>query len=152
MSHAPRRIAVAGLLLAAAVIAMGSFGPSGATVLAPVADASAAASGATVTLRMTANDGKGHRSSARLSCRGDAATGSGYVRAHPVSACRTARRIAAFLAARPPARMCTQVYGGPQTARIRGTIGSRKIDRSFDRRDGCGISDWSRAGLLLPRP
>jgi hypothetical protein len=106
---------------------------------------------ANVALRFTVNHGTGHRSTARLSCRGVARTARGYLRHRPVAACRTARRLATFLASRPsPDQICSQQYGGPQTARIRGTIGHHAIDKRLSRRDGCAIYDWDRAGVLLP--
>jgi hypothetical protein len=105
-----------------------------------------------VALTITANDGAGHVSTAKLTCRGTSAAATGYLRPRAGAACRRARVLAAFLdVAPPPDRICTQVYGGPQTARVRGRIGSRVIDRRFSRRDGCEIADWTRAALLLPR-
>jgi hypothetical protein len=110
-----------------------------------------AAARANVALRFTVTDGTGHHSTARLSCRGVARTARGYLRNRPVAACRTARRLATFLASRPsPDQMCSQQYGGPQTARIRGTIGHHAIDKRLSRRDGCAIYDWDHAGVLLP--
>lgn len=120
-----------------------------ALALAPAAPA---ASGPRVDLRMTANDGRGHHSSAHLSCRGSAGTATGYLRGRAAAACAQARRIAAFLASSPPLmRECTQIYGSPDTARIQGTVGSRAVNRAFSRTNGCGIADWARAGLLVPR-
>ena len=47
--------------------------------------------------------------------------------------------------------LCTQIYGGPQKAVIKGTIGSARIWSSFRRRDGCEIERWSRfSPWLLP--
>ena len=67
--------------------------------------------------------------------------------------CEAARRLAPFLAAQPPDdRICTQVYGGPETARVRGTIGNRRIDRRFSKVNGCAIADWRRAEPLLADP
>ena len=64
--------------------------------------------------------------------------------------CETARRLAPFLAEEPPRdRVCTQIYGGPETARVRGTIGQRRIDRRFSKTNGCEIADWERAEPLL---
>ena len=90
---------------------------------------------------------------AHLRCRGDSARADGFLRdAGPSTACRRARAIAGFLAARPSTkRICTQIYGGPQRARITGTIGARTIDRRFKRTDGCAIGDWQHAVPLLPR-
>ena len=47
--------------------------------------------------------------------------------------------------------LCTQIYGGPQKAVVKGTIGSARIWSSFRRRDGCEISRWTRfSPWLLP--
>lgn len=68
-------------------------------------------------------------------------------------ACATARRVGAFLARRPdPRRVCTQIFGGPERALVAGTIGDRRIRRTFSRTDGCKAADWRRAMPLLPRP
>ena len=53
----------------------------------------------------------------------------------------------------PPKRKdvaCTQVYGGPQTATIRGTWQGRQVLSSFSRTDGCEISRWDLLQGLLP--
>ena len=64
--------------------------------------------------------------------------------------CEAARGLAGFLAKQPPRdRVCTQIYGGPETARVRGTIGVRRIDRRFSKTNGCEIADWERAEPLL---
>lgn len=64
--------------------------------------------------------------------------------------CETARRLTDFLASEPPRdRVCTQIYGGPETGRIVGTIGERRIDRRFSKTNGCEIADWRRAEPLL---
>ena len=47
--------------------------------------------------------------------------------------------------------LCTQIYGGPQKAVVKGTIGSARIWASFRRRNGCEISRWARfSPWLLP--
>ena len=139
-----RWVPLAGLLLAVA----GAYVLSGSS--STVVERTAATA-PRVALRMTFDDGQGNRSTARLACRGGAATAKGYLRSRPAKACRKARRIAAFLASQPSdTRPCDQVYGGPARARIRGTIGGRAIDRSFSRTDGCEIADWDSAGILLP--
>lgn len=60
------------------------------------------------------------------------------------------------LAARPqmlePAQTgqpCTQVFGGSATAHVTGTVNDRPVERTFDRRDGCGIADWDAAAALF---
>lgn len=53
---------------------------------------------------------------------------------------------------RPVARdaMCTQVYGGSQTAHVTGTWQGRPVDASFKRTDGCQISRWNTLVPVLP--
>lgn len=47
---------------------------------------------------------------------------------------------------------CTEQYGGPDVAHIRGTIGDTAIDLTVDRADGCGIANWDLLQPLLPPP
>lgn len=42
----------------------------------------------------------------------------------------------------PGDRVCTEIYGGPDTAHIRGTLDGQPVDTVIDRANGCGISDW----------
>jgi hypothetical protein len=99
------------------------------------------------------SDGSSAEHVAHLRCRADSARADGFLRdAGAATACRRARTIASFLASRPSAkRICTQIYGGRQRARITGTIGTRQIDRRLKRTDGCEIGDWQRAVPLVPR-
>ena len=52
----------------------------------------------------------------------------------------------------PGDRVCTEIYGGPDTAHIRGTLAGQSVDTIIDRTNGCGISDWDNvlAGVLPP--
>lgn len=122
-------------------------------MLATLLAIAAAAAPAPVTLTVRYSNGSDVQHVAHLRCRGDSAHADGFLRttgAH--AACRRARRIATFLATRPSSkRICTQIYGGPQRARITGTIGQRRIDRRFKRTDGCEIGDWQNAVPLVPR-
>ncbi len=48
---------------------------------------------------------------------------------------------------------CTEIYGGPETARITGAIDDQAVDTTVDRANGCGIDDWDRVlAALLPPP
>lgn len=51
-----------------------------------------------------------------------------------------------------PARACIELYGGPETARVRGTVGGRRVDVRFGREDGCAIEDYEALFRLLRRP
>ena len=51
----------------------------------------------------------------------------------------------------PEDAICTQIYGGPDKAVVKGTLGTQRIWSSFRRRNGCEISRWERfAPWLLP--
>jgi subtilisin inhibitor-like len=50
----------------------------------------------------------------------------------------------------PAGTACTQVYGGPQTALVRGTFRGRRVWTYFRRRDGCEIARWRRVSFLFP--
>lgn len=45
--------------------------------------------------------------------------------------------------------VCTQQYGGPQTATVTGTVDGVPVEVSFARRDGCEISQWNAAASIL---
>ena len=53
---------------------------------------------------------------------------------------------------RPDDRICTQLYGGPQLARVTGRIEGRPVDVTVNRADGCGVADWSQLQPLLGPP
>jgi hypothetical protein len=44
---------------------------------------------------------------------------------------------------------CTQLYGGPETAQVTGTLRGEPIDASFSRTDGCEITRWDQVSGLL---
>jgi hypothetical protein len=44
---------------------------------------------------------------------------------------------------------CTQIYGGPQEARIAGVVRGRAVDVLFNRSIGCEIERWARLGPVL---
>ena len=44
---------------------------------------------------------------------------------------------------------CTEQYGGPQTAAVKGTLHGEAIDAKFSRVNGCEISRWEQAAPLL---
>ena len=124
-----------------------------AAVLAGLVVPGAAHAGA-ISLRVSSDDGAGHRRSATLTCSADGRRATGFLRHRdPVRLCRRAARLRAFLASSPdPARVCTEIYGGADTALIAGTIGGTRVRRAFGRADGCQLADWDRARALLPHP
>ncbi|MGH3066321.1 MAG: SSI family serine proteinase inhibitor [Gaiellaceae bacterium] len=47
--------------------------------------------------------------------------------------------------------VCTEIYGGPQRARVVGTVRGKRIWATFSRENGCAIDRWSRVSpWLLP--
>jgi hypothetical protein len=53
----------------------------------------------------------------------------------------------------PQDAICTQIYGGPQKAVVKGTIAGHRVWASFRRRNGCEIARWARfSPWLLPAP
>ena len=53
----------------------------------------------------------------------------------------------------PEDAICTQIYGGPQKAVVKGTFGASRVWTSFRRRNGCEIARWARfSPWLLPSP
>ncbi|MBT0771160.1 hypothetical protein KIH74_19625 [Kineosporia sp. J2-2] len=48
-------------------------------------------------------------------------------------------------------QMCTQIFGGEQTATITGTWKGKAIDASFSRENGCEIARWDLLTPLLPK-
>ena len=70
----------------------------------------------------------------------------------PEAACRLLDGMAHPFAPLRTDRACTEIYGGPQTARVTGTYRGRSVDAEFKRTDGCEISRWDAyADLLVER-
>ncbi len=65
------------------------------------------------------------------------------------TACRRLLALESPFAPTPPDAVCTQLYGGPQVATVRGTLRGRAVKATFARRDGCEIARWNRVRFLL---
>jgi Subtilisin inhibitor-like len=48
--------------------------------------------------------------------------------------------------------VCTEIYGGPQRARVVGTVNGSRIWATFARRNGCEIDRWQRISPWLVPP
>lgn len=95
------------------------------------------------------DDGENVSSEHRLACAGmnplDSAT------------LPDAARACALLDAQPqlltsgldPQAICTEIYGGPNTATISGTVGGKQVSSEFSRTNGCRIDQWSALSELL---
>jgi hypothetical protein len=97
-------------------------------------------------LTIVSDDGKGKTETWTLTC--DPAGGT-----HPDPAAACAALEAKGKTALPPVpkdMMCTQQFGGPQTAKITGTWKGEPVNATFSRTNGCEISRWKALTGLLP--
>lgn len=46
-------------------------------------------------------------------------------------------------------RICTEQYGGPESATVTGSVSGRQVNASFARTNGCEISDWEKLQPLF---
>jgi hypothetical protein len=60
----------------------------------------------------------------------------------PCDARQLARLRRTLAGAREPDRTCTLVYGGPERARVSGSLQGRPVDVTLTRSNGCGIADY----------
>ena len=84
-----------------------------------------------------------------LRCDGDSPSGS---HPQPEAACEHLVAIENPFAPLPTDLLCTEVYGGPQTALVSGVWNGEPVDLELSRRNGCEISQWDSLGPLLPGP
>ena len=49
----------------------------------------------------------------------------------------------------PQDQMCTQIYGGPQVATVKGTWQGKPVTATFTRKNGCELKRWSDLGPLF---
>ena len=70
----------------------------------------------------------------------------------PAVACRKlAAGGAKLFAPVRPGTVCTEIYGGPQRARIVGVLAGKRVWSTFGRSNGCEIDRWQRLSpWLLP--
>ena len=151
-----RRASAAGLwlglllLLPLTVASLGGCGDDDDEPAAPPTASTPAAGSIELSIRH--DDGAGNTQTGSLTCRGSVPRAGGFLtrRVTAEELCAKARAIKALLTTPPDQqRACTQIYGGPETARITGTIDGEKVDRRFSRTNGCEIDDFNRAGELL---
>jgi outer membrane lipoprotein SlyB len=145
-----RRAGAALVLAVAVAVVLGGCGDADE----PAAQSTAAPPSGAVELTVVYDDGAGAKTSGALTCRGTDRRAEGALdgRAPAAELCAQARGIAELLTTTPArGRTCTQIFGGPETAHVTGTIDGEKVDRRFTRTNGCEIADFTRAaGLLRP--
>jgi Subtilisin inhibitor-like len=139
----PSRLVTTATLVAALAAGLAGCGDDGAVVTATPATSSAAPQ-TSLTIAVDAGDG-GPPVESTLACEP-----AGGTHPDPEAACAALADLDAE-AFMPVAadQMCTQIYGGPETATVRGTWRGAPVDASFSREDGCEIARWDAvAGLL----
>ena len=135
-------------ILGGSLLAVGLLGVLGAcgdptVVVAPGAQPTG--TGVPAELTITVGDGGGATSTSTLTC-----LPAGGDHPDPDAAC--AALAAAWPEAfEPPATdvACTEIYGGPETATVTGTIDGQSVNASFSRTDGCQIARWDALSALL---
>jgi hypothetical protein len=70
----------------------------------------------------------------------------------PEAACEHLASLDDPFAPLPADVVCTEQFGGPQTARVLGRWNGEPVDLELSRTDGCRISQWDALGPLLPGP
>lgn len=94
-------------------------------------------------------DGKSVDNEYHLQCRGDRATESSTL-PNANDACELLAKNPELLANKPSAQQtCTEIYGGPVTAKVNGKIGDQPVQENFDRHNGCAINIWDSLAPLL---
>jgi hypothetical protein len=77
---------------------------------------------------------------------------------HAADACAALVRAAAVkggdpFAPTPKGQMCTQIFGGPQTATVTGTWNGKPVHATFSRKNGCEVKRWNDiAAIFGPLP
>jgi Subtilisin inhibitor-like len=69
---------------------------------------------------------------------------------HRATACRRLASLERPFRNVPKDVVCTQIYGGPQTALVTGRLEARRVRATFNRRNGCEIDRWNRVRFLFP--
>lgn len=54
-----------------------------------------------------------------------------------------------LLAPVPAGQQCTQIFGGPATATIKGTWSGKPVNAQFARNNGCELARWNKLKALL---
>jgi len=70
----------------------------------------------------------------------------------PQAACEHLNGLTTPFSPLPKGRACTEVYGGPQTARVDGVWLGEPVHLELSRVNGCRIAQWDRLGPLLVVP
>ncbi len=99
----------------------------------------------TADLTVSVSDGNGAVITSMLTC---APPGGDHP--DPAAACAALAVAGTDVFSPPdPDLACTEIYGGPQTASITGTVGGTRVNATFSRKNGCEIARWDALGPIL---
>jgi hypothetical protein len=134
-------LAVTGLALLGTA-GCGSEGSGGGGAAATATPSATAGTELTVTVRKS--EGASPQS---WTLRCDPAGGD-----HPAAkkACETLAGARKPFAPVPRGQVCTEIFGGPQVATVKGTWDGEKVDARFTRQDGCEITRWDDVAPVFP--
>jgi hypothetical protein len=92
--------------------------------------------------------------SGTLRCADSGATGTGMFATTATATCAAVIEQREVFAAAPDdqGQICTEIYGGPQLATIKGSVDGTPVDIEVERSDGCGIARWTELEFLLGPP
>lgn len=128
-------LAVAGLAFLAACGGSSDGGTSGE---------SGNTSGTSLTIVVTLDEGA-EPATYKLSCEP-----AGGDHPQPQQACDVLDKAGAKVFDPVPAdQMCTELYGGPQTATVKGTYDDKSVDATFNRTNGCETDRWDELGTTF---
>ncbi|MFE6102953.1 SSI family serine proteinase inhibitor [Streptomyces laurentii] len=148
----PLRAATAAAVLVAAA-ALAPAATATAAVLGPLPPLPLLSAPApdTLTVRVERSGSREADGEFRLEC----GTTPGGTHPAAANACKRLEQLARAdgnpFAPVPDGQMCTQLYGGPATARITGTWQGRRVDARFSRANGCETDRWDNLRPVLPR-
>jgi hypothetical protein len=74
---------------------------------------------------------------------------AGGTHPRPQEACAALAAGPDALRATPPDAVCTQIFGGEETATVAGVFRGQEIEATFSRENGCEISRWDALDPLL---
>ncbi|MFC4034040.1 hypothetical protein ACFO3J_21545 [Streptomyces polygonati] len=94
-------------------------------------------------LVITYDDGSGHSRTYHVVCGG---------RTSWTQACRRLREIGGPVGPVAGGELCSMIYGGPQSAEVRGRWAGQVVAESYRRTNGCEVARWSRMVPVLPAP
>jgi hypothetical protein len=135
------------LLLPLLVLTACAAQPGGGGASPPTGTSDAAQSGNDLRITIDRGDGR-EPEEYTLACAGTA----GGSLPDAQAACDHLAGVDGPFAPIPGDAVCTQVYGGPQTAHVTGVWDGQQVDLELSRVDGCRITQWDALGPVLPGP